>query len=88
MERLEDAVGGEGRVGEADLEGGEVATAVGPCLVVDREAYLAAGGLGSYEDLDVAIAALCSRLADHGARTVAVPEAVRKVVTRTLVRGR
>ena len=80
------AIGAGGRPSAPELVGGGVVAAVGPCLVVDREAYLAAGGLGCYEGLDVAIAALCSRLADRGARTVAVPEAV--VLDRRPVRSR
>ncbi len=80
------AIGAGARPSAPELAGGEVVTAVGPCLVVDREAFLAAGGLGAYEGLDVAIAALCSRLADHGARTVAVPESV--VLDRRPVRSR
>jgi hypothetical protein len=46
------------------------------CLLVDRQAFDAAGGLALLDDLDAAIVDLCSRLRAHRGRVVAVPESV------------
>jgi len=61
------------------------------CMVVDRAAYDAAGGLPGGTDLDVAVTRLCVELAARGGATVVVPSAVvvdhRPVATRAALRG-
>ena len=46
------------------------------CLVVDRAAYLTAGGLTGTDDLGVAAVDLCARLLQRDGRVVHVPESV------------
>jgi glycosyltransferase involved in cell wall biosynthesis len=53
-----------------------VAGASAACLVVDRAAYDAAGGLPASSDPDVAVFELCRRLDAIGRTTVVVPAAV------------
>jgi hypothetical protein len=61
----------------ADGEVSEVAAAPLQGLMVDRTAYVAAGGLeGPADDLDVASVDLCARLRQHGGRIVHVPSAL------------
>jgi O-antigen biosynthesis protein len=54
----------------------EVVAASGACLVVNRNAYEAAGGFAPLDDLDAAAVDLCSRLSAQGGRVLAVPEAM------------
>ena len=51
----------------------EVAAGSGACLIVDRRAYVEAGGLAPIDDFDAAIVDLCGRLRAGGGRVVAVP---------------
>jgi len=61
------------------------------CMVVDRAAYEAAGGLPAGADLEVAVTRLCLALAARGGSTVVVPSAVvvdhRPVTTRAALGG-
>jgi hypothetical protein len=54
----------------------EVAAGSGACLIVDRRAYVEAGGLAPIDDFDAAIVDLCGRLRAGGGRVVAVPSSV------------
>ena len=58
----------------------------GACLLVDRVAYEAAGGLASADDLDAATVELCARLRSQRARIVLVPQAA--VIDHRPVRSR
>jgi hypothetical protein len=53
----------------------EVPAASAACLVVERRAYDAAGGLLPLPDLDAAVVDLCARLRSRGGRVVVVPGA-------------
>ncbi|MDQ1510884.1 MAG: hypothetical protein QOG50_2728 [Actinomycetota bacterium] len=50
--------------------------ATAACLLVDRRAYAAAGGLPDLGDLDLAAFELCRRLRAHGGEVVAVSAAI------------
>ncbi len=63
----------EGSPPDLGAPGQEVAAASGAAAVVDRAAWLAAGGLGTAPDLDAAVFDLCTRLRRHGGRVVSVP---------------
>jgi len=54
----------------------EVAAGSGACLIVDRRAYVEAGGLAPVDDFNAAIVDLCGRLRAGGGRVVAVPSSV------------
>jgi len=54
----------------------EVAAGSGACLIVDRRAYVEAGGLAPIDDFDAAIVDLCGRLRAGGGRVVAVPSSI------------
>ena len=64
----------------------DVASGSAACLVVDRSAFVEAGGLAPIEDLDAALVDLCGRLRAGGKQVLAVPSSVvvdhRPVATR------
>ena len=53
-----------------------MAGATAACLLVDRRAYEAAGGLPDYDDLDLACSSCAGGLRARGGEVVAVPDAV------------
>jgi hypothetical protein len=65
-----------GRRVSTDIPPVPVAAASGACLLVDRSAYEAAGGLTPLDDLDAAAIELCCRLRANGGRVVAVARSV------------
>jgi glycosyltransferase involved in cell wall biosynthesis len=82
---------GAGTPVDAHRPAAEVVAAPLRCLVVDRAAYVAAGGLEAAEDDDdVAAIDLCARLRERGGRVVHVPGAVvfddRPVASRASLR--
>src|SRR5919106_394120 len=64
----------------------DVDAGAGAALLVDRAAYVAAGGLAVSDDLDAAAVELCTRVRSRGGRVVMVPGAV--VVDHRPVRAR
>jgi len=77
---------GAGTTPRTDGQVTEVDAGTGAGLVVDRGAYLAAGGLAAIDDLDAAVVELCARLRAQSGRVVLVPGAV--VVDHRPVRSR
>jgi hypothetical protein len=69
----------------------EVDAASSTCLVVRREAVVAAGGLPMLSDVDASVIDLCTSLRRIGRKTVAVPDALvldtRPVMTRQQLRS-
>ena len=53
-----------------------IAGASATCLLIDRQAYRAAGGLTDYSDIDVATFELCRRVRARGGSVVVVPSAI------------
>jgi hypothetical protein len=54
----------------------EVAASSGGCFIVDRRAYVEAGGLAPIDDFDAAVVDLCGRLRAGGGRVITVPSSV------------
>lgn len=65
-----------GRPAQIEGPAGRVGGGSAACLVVDRRAYEAAGGLPRFDDLDVAIFELGRRMRDRGGHIISVPDAV------------
>lgn len=64
-----------GTVADATTPTVPVAAGSAACVLFERDAYVAAGGLGPGEDLDVAVVELCAYIRANGGQVVMVPAA-------------
>jgi glycosyltransferase involved in cell wall biosynthesis len=65
-----------GAIATLDPDPDPVAGGTAACLLVNREAYVAAGSLPDFEELDIAVFQLCRELRTRGGEVVVVPNAV------------